>query len=149
MQGKNKSCQNGYTLIEMLVVLSIFMLLIGITVTMLPKHKEKREMEAFLRQFSKDYYFAQSYAIDRQITISFLLDYEHHQYFAQIDTNERLFTKSMPAYIKERDTTLGRRLYFNAVGHVSKSGTWLFIGKQYKYMFTVMLGKGRHYYREY
>ncbi|MFS0780940.1 competence type IV pilus minor pilin ComGD [Bacillus sp. 1P06AnD] len=141
--------QTGYTLVEMLVVLSIFLMLVSVTLSYIPKYKEKKEMHFFLRQFSSDYFHAQAYAISHGVTVYFTIDPAKRLYFAQLDTEERLYTKPIPKSVEHRETTLGKRIYFNSVGNVSKSGVWLFAGKYSKYSFTVMLGRGRHYYVEY
>ncbi|MFL6554920.1 MAG: prepilin-type N-terminal cleavage/methylation domain-containing protein, partial [Bacillus sp. (in: firmicutes)] len=58
-----KNDQNGFTLIESLLVLSIFMIISSITVFSLQPQHSVLEDEAFLTQLKADLFYSQQYAI--------------------------------------------------------------------------------------
>ncbi len=135
-------------MVEMLVVLSVFMLLISISITVIPEYKAKRELESFLNQFSKDFHFAQMYAINHQATVVFRVDFASGRYFVMKGIDEELLSKKIPGNINYLKGSLDSRIYFTPVGTVSSFGAWLFESKRVRYTFTILIGSGRHYYRE-
>lgn len=132
----------------MLAVLTIFLVLITVSSSALPRYMEKREMEHFLQQFSRDYHYAQSYAINHQAMIAFIVDINRQQYLAMEGYNRTLFKKDIPKNIRFDYGSLNGRIYFNNMGHVTDSGHWIFRSQNKIYFFTVHLGRGRHYYAE-
>lgn len=138
----------AFTLIEILIVLSVLLVLITISITTLPKYLEKREMESFLKQFSKDVHYTQSYAVNHQTITYFLVDVEKQTYAGVEGYSQILFTKRIPKNITISYGSLLGKIYFSGIGNVSDSGSWYFRGKKLKYQFTVLLGRGRHYYNE-
>ncbi|WP_042345988.1 competence type IV pilus minor pilin ComGD [Bacillus massiliigorillae] len=141
--------EKGYSLVEMLVVLSVFLLLISASISTMPKYQGKKELESFLQQFSKDFHFAQMYAINHQISVYFSIDYINKTYYANsIGSDEVIFFKRIPKDIQFMKDSLILRIYFTPIGNVSNFGSWVFESKKVQYIFTVMIGRGRHYYRE-
>ncbi len=139
--------EKGYTLSEVLLVLLVISVLIGITSSAVPVYKETRVMEGFLRQFSRDFHYAQMYAQNHQNLTFFIIDGERKKYYVTEGT-DLILTRNIPAGIEATSGTLKWRIYFTKLGHISNSGTWIFRGKHTIYGFTVMLGRGRHYYYE-
>lgn len=141
--------EKGYSLVEMLVVLSIFLLLISASITIMPKYQGKKELESFLQQFSKDFHFAQMYAINHQASVSFTIDITNKRYYASVGVDEVLLSKNIPQNIQFVKGSLIMRLYFTPIGNVTNFGSWGFESKNVRYNFTVLIGRGRHYYREF
>jgi competence protein ComGD len=142
--------QKGFTLIESLVVLSIFMIISSITVFSLKPQHSLIEDKGFLTQLKSDLYFAQQYAISHQHEVSVVIIPEKYSYYLLLSTD--LPPILMRNYSKNIYFTVGSLpLYFKFLsdGNVNQFGT-LFIQTQNKrYLLTVLIGKGRFYVKEY
>jgi competence protein ComGD len=142
--------QKGFTLIESLVVLSIFMIISSITVFSLKPQHSVMEDEAFLTQLKADLYYAQQYAISHQHEVSVVFVPEQYRYNMFLrpemppivqrnySTNIYLAEGSIPLYFK-----------FLNDGNVNKFGTFIIQTKNKIYVITVLIGKGRFYVKEY
>ncbi len=142
--------QKGFTLIESLVVLSIFMIISSITVFSLKPQHSAMEDEAFLTQLKADLYYAQQYAISHQHEVSVVFVPEQYRYNMFLrpelppivqrnySTNIYLTEGSIPLYFK-----------FLNDGNVNKFGTFIIQTKNKIYVITVLIGKGRFYVKEY
>ncbi|MEH7501440.1 competence type IV pilus minor pilin ComGD [Neobacillus drentensis] len=142
--------QKGFTLIESLIVLSIFMIISSITVFSLKPQHSAMEDEAFLTQLKADLYYAQQYAISHQHEVSVVFVPEQYRYNMFLrpelppivqrnySTNIYLTEGSIPLYFK-----------FLNDGNVNKFGTFIIQTKNKIYVITVLIGKGRFYVKEY
>jgi competence protein ComGD len=142
--------QKGFTLIESLVVLSIFMIISSITVFSLKPEHSIIEDESFLTQLKRDLYFAQQYAISHQHEVSVVINPEQYRYYLILRTElppilVRNYSKNI--YLTEGSIPL----YFKFLGdgNVNKFGTIFIQTKNKKYLLTVLIGKGRFYVKEY
>ena len=145
-----KNDQNGFTLIESLLVLSIFMIISSITVFSLQPQHSVLEDEAFLTQLKADLLYSQQYAISRQNDVSVVFLPEQYRYYMVGKTelppiivrnyskNFHLVEGTIPLYFK-----------FLRDGNVNKFGTFLIQTKNKTYQVTVLIGKGRFYVKEY
>ena len=142
--------RQGFTLVETLLVLAALFVMLSSAAVHHPDYGEKREIKTFMEQFSRDFHLAQMYAFNRQSIVYFRLDFEKQTYTAVDPVNSnRLFTRKLPPTIKMRGSTLDGQVYYTGNGHVSKAGSWTFHSKKYNYKFTVLVGRGRHYFSEY
>jgi competence protein ComGD len=142
--------QKGFTLIESLVVLSIFMIISSITVFSLKPQHSIIEDEAFLTQLKSDLYFAQQYAISHQHEVSVVIIPEKYSYYLLLRTD--LPPIIMRNYSKNIYFTVGSLpLYFKFLsdGNVNQFGTLFIQTKNKRYLLTVLIGKGRFYVKEY
>lgn len=142
--------QKGFTLIESLVVLSIFMIISSITVFSLKPQHSIIEDEAFLTQLKSDLYFAQQYAISHQHEVSVVIIPEKYSYYLLLRTD--LPPILMRNYSKNIYFTVGSLpLYFKFLsdGNVNQFGTLFIQTKNKRYLLTVLIGKGRFYVKEY
>ncbi|WP_019242546.1 MULTISPECIES: competence type IV pilus minor pilin ComGD [Bacillus] len=140
----------AFTLIELLIVLSIFIMLLSISIITLPKISEKRDMEHFLLQLSKDLHYSQAYAINRKSILFFTFDFKKKCYFVKDGPFEKdiIILREIPETIKIEEGSLGREIMISLYGHVSVFGTWYLSSEHYRYVFTIQIGRGRHYYAE-
>jgi competence protein ComGD len=144
------NAQKGFTLIESLVVLSIFMIISSITVFSLKPQHSIIEDESFLTQLKRDLYFAQQYAISHQHEVSVVINPEQYRYYFILRTE--LPPILVRNYSKNISLTEGSiPLYFKFLGdgNVNKFGTIFIQTKNKKYLLTVLIGKGRFYVKEY
>ena len=126
--------KSGFTLIEMLMVLSVFLIIMTISVVTVPRYVEKREIESFLQQLSHDLHYAQALAL-------------HDQTLYRVNLNtSREFPEGV-TFVRG-SSTLNSVITAYANGSLSQTGTWIFRTKHYTYEFKTLLGEGRHYYHE-
>jgi competence protein ComGD len=142
--------QKGFTLIEALLVLSIFMIISGITVINLKPEIFNDEDEVFFIRLKTDLLYAQQYAISHQTDVSFYFRQEEFKYF--------LFDKTRPSPLLERTYSPNLKVYggslpltlkFLADGNVDTFGNFYFKSKEKLYSVTVLIGRGRFYLTAY
>jgi competence protein ComGD len=145
-----KNNQNGFTLIESLLVLSIFMIISSITVFSLKPQHSVLEDEAFLTQLKADLYYSQQYAISHQHEVSVVILPTQYKYYMLLRTDlppilMRNYSKNI--YLAEGSIPL----YFKFLndGNVNQFGTFLIQTKNKTYQMTVLIGKGRFYVKEF
>ncbi|MCL6573680.1 MAG: type II secretion system GspH family protein [Bacillus sp. (in: Bacteria)] len=141
--------QKGFTLIESLLVLSIFMIISSVTVFALNPQHTIIEDEAFLTQLKADLYYAQQYAISHQHEVSVVFVPYQYRYSIFSSTNlpviiDRNYAQSY--YLTEGSLPL----YFKFLkdGNVNKFGSLFIKTKNKTYRLTFLIGKGRFYVAE-
>ncbi|WP_312471749.1 competence type IV pilus minor pilin ComGD [Neobacillus sp.] len=141
--------QKGFTLIESLVVLSIFMIISSVTVFSLKPHHSMIEDESFLTQLKADLYYAQNYAISHQHEVSVVFVPSQYRYYMILDTElppivERNYSTNI--YLTEGSIPL----YFKFLidGNINKFGSFFIQTKKRNYKITFLIGKGRFYVAE-
>jgi len=134
--------ENGFTLLEVLLVLSILgvMLLIVIPLNTLVLENEKEKQ--FIREFSSDMLFMQSYSRSILAQIRYSYDPEKHKYTIYKDFGKPLVEKYLPNGwdIKMRSFN---NVQFNHHGSISELGTMILNTNRHTYKFIFSLGKGR------
>lgn len=143
------NAQKGFTLIESLIVLSIFMILSSVTVISLKPQQSVLNDEAFLTQLKADLYYAQAYAISHQQEVSVVFSPANHSYSLLLRSGqEHLLDRTYSTDIELIEGTI--TLYFKYLhdGTVNKFGTFLIISRDKTYVMTILIGKGRFYVTE-
>lgn len=135
--------QRGFTLLEMLLVLSIFMMIVSLSFGIYPTFIKNVDTRLFLEQFSDDLYYSQQYAITQQKNIYFAIDVPGRSYYSYSYSDGRILQRSIPEDVKFERLTLDLVLTFTSTGNVSSSGSWQIRADQNLYKFTVYLGAGR------
>lgn len=139
----------GFTLVESLIVFSVFMLLATVTAFMVRPQYQYAEKQSFLTQLKADLLYGQQYAISHQheVTVNFIP--EQHYYCIRDNylrpfivertypDNITLSPGSMPLYFK-----------YLPDGNVSKFGNFYITINGKEYHFTILIGKGRFYVPE-
>ncbi|MFL6556168.1 MAG: competence type IV pilus minor pilin ComGD, partial [Bacillus sp. (in: firmicutes)] len=137
-----KNNQKGFTLIESLLVLSIFMIISSITVFSLKPQHSVMEDRAFLNQLKADLYYAQQYAISHQHEVSVVFVPDQYKYHFVLRTDLPPFF--MRSYSTNIQITKGSiLLYFKFLsdGNVNKFGTFFIQTKKKKKKITNLIGK--------
>ncbi|MGZ4161484.1 MAG: competence type IV pilus minor pilin ComGD [Neobacillus sp.] len=141
-----KNMQEGFTLIESLLVLSVFIIISSITAFTLKPQYSTIDDEAFLSQLQTDLLYAQQYAISHQheVTVIFMSDQNKYNIYMRSDlpniiernysTNMTVYGGSLPLFFK-----------FLPDGNVNKFGSFYIKSSKKNYRFTVLIGKGRFY----
>ncbi|MDP4162833.1 MAG: competence type IV pilus minor pilin ComGD [Bacillota bacterium] len=136
----------GFTLIESLLVLSIFMLLTSVTVFSVKPQFERTEKEEFMAMLESDLLFAQQYAISHQRELTVNLLGGNHYYYIRDRTDlpmvvERTFSND----IMILEGTFSLYFKITPSGIVSKFGSFYVQIGDRKYQVTLLIGKGRFY----
>jgi competence protein ComGD len=141
-----KNMQEGFTLIESLLVLSVFIIISSITAFTLKPQYSTIDDEAFLSQLQTDLLYAQQYAISHQheVTVIFMSDQNKYNIYMRSDLPniiERNYTTNMTVY----GGSLPLFFKFLPDGNVNKFGSFYIKSSKKNYRFTVLIGKGRFY----
>lgn len=138
--------EKGFTLIEVLLVLSVLAVLTSLSILHLKPLNEKKTIDFFFEQLQNDLFYAQQYAISHNETVKVVFQDTKPQYSTVIGgINSIVQLREFDKAIKIQFATLGSTLYFNSSGNINKSGTMLVIYKKTTYRVTFLLGKGRFY----
>lgn len=144
-----RSNQSGFTLIESIIVLSIFLLMASLSVFLLKPHYLFFEKERFISIFKADILFSQQYAIAQQKRlIVYIPSNDQHFYVKEKGSDQFIIDREIPASIKIEQGSLGNRsINFEILpdGGTSNFGTLFFtVGKE-RYKVTFQIGAGRFY----
>ncbi|WHY90503.1 competence type IV pilus minor pilin ComGD [Neobacillus cucumis] len=144
-----KNNQNGFTLIESLLVLAIFLILSSITVFSVKPQANRIEDETFISQLKTDLYFAQQYAISHQHEVYVGFSENEYNYYIYERNDlpllvERYYSNDIHVY----PGTLSLYFRFLPDGNISKFGSFTIVTKDKQYRVTFLIGKGRFYVTE-
>ncbi|OIK11765.1 competence protein ComG [Bacillus sp. MUM 116] len=144
-----KRSQAGFTLIESLLVLTIFLIISSITVFSIKPQSNRIEDEVFISQLKADLIYAQQYAISHQheVTVSFM-ENEYNYYIFESNDIPRLVERYYSRDIHVNPGTLPLYFRFLPDGNVSKFGSFTVVTKDKQFRITFLLGKGRFYVKE-
>ncbi len=141
--------QNGFTLIEILFVLSIFLVIASVSTVLLRPQYLQVEREHFVTNLTADLLYSQQYAISQQKhLVVFILPKENRYFVKEKLSNKFIVERTIPKGIKVERGTLGALTVdfeFEPDGGVNRFGTIYFtVGKQ-RYKITLQIGMGRLY----
>jgi competence protein ComGD len=138
--------QKGFTLIESLLVLSIFMIISSVTVFALKPQHTVIEDKAFLTQLKADLYYAQQYAISHQHEVSVVFMPDEYKYYMFLRTEQpRIVERNYSTNFYLKEGTIPLYFKFLNDGNVNKFGSFFIQTKNKSYRLTVLIGKGRFY----
>ncbi|MBS2969671.1 prepilin-type N-terminal cleavage/methylation domain-containing protein [Metabacillus sp. KIGAM252] len=141
-----KSRRNGFTLIETLIVLSIFSVLSLTAIVSFKPIQEELIVEQFFDQLQKDILYAQQHAVMIRVPCTLLFDENETGYRireGRADVSADLIKRRLPEGMKLITDTLGLKVSFLANGNISASGKVRIVYRQQTYQITFYLGKGR------
>jgi competence protein ComGD len=137
---------NGFTLLEVLVVLAIVHAMIFVVVVKIEPLMQYYRLHWFVKQLETDIFYAQEAAIARGQTVSLRFSPDKNEYFVIAGSiSSPLFTRSYDSRIHLWFATLGSQIKFLSNGNISKSGTFFISSGSLTYEMVFMLGKGRFY----
>jgi len=141
------SNQKGFTLIEILIVLTIVSVLTFISIPRINELIQAKEMNYFLEQFREDMLYVQQYAMVRKVSVAVLF-YPYQSTYRITEGNmlgRVLLHRTYSANLEIHPATLQSPLMFLKNGNVNKSGTILITNGEQTYKIVFLLGKGRFY----
>ncbi|MEH7178733.1 competence type IV pilus minor pilin ComGD [Neobacillus vireti] len=136
--------QKGFTLIESLIVLSIFMLISSITAFSFKPQFTSANDKAFISQFKADLYYGQQYAISHQMDVKVIF-YENDHLYALVAGTARILERDYSPKITVIQGTIPLYFKFTPNGNVDRFGTMFITTPIKSYRLTVLIGKGRFY----
>lgn len=140
-----KSSERGFTLIESLFVLSIFLIISSITAFSLKPQYERMESEEFLTQLQADLFYGQQYAISHQQEVTVMIVPEEHHYYLRNNLTLPFLHRYFSNAITVTRGTLPLTFKFTPSGFVNKFGTLYIQCGSKQYRLTFLIGKGRFY----
>lgn len=137
--------QSGFTLIESLLVLSIFLIISSITAFSLKPQYFMVNNNVFITQLQADLLYAQQYAISHQCEVFIrLTETGGYTIYYRYDMPP-LVNRPYPEDITINGGTLPLSFKFLPDGNVNQFGSFEINTCCKKYRFTVLIGKGRFY----
>ncbi|MGE8078104.1 competence type IV pilus minor pilin ComGD [Peribacillus loiseleuriae] len=138
------SDEQGFTLSEMLLVLSIFMLIVSLSLGFLPSFSKSMENRLFMNQMMDDLHYVQHYAMTHNMKTTFSIDLKNKEYYGSTDYKQKkLVKRSIPSDIKIEKGSMNLEISFYQKGSPNLSGTWIIRTKSSVNTLTIYLGSGR------
>lgn len=138
----------GFTLIEMLLVMSVIMVISTLSFYSFQSYYDKKKLDYFMEQLEEDILFAQMTAMasQRVVYVNF-----GNEYYTVKDQN--IFAKELlKRYYGEGiavtflTSSMSKQVVFYPNGNIKKIGKVQVKYKKYKYTIVFQLGRGRFYY---
>lgn len=136
--------QSGFTLIEMLLVLSIFLVMALVSTLLIRPQYFMMEKERFYVQLKGDLLYAQQYAISHQKRVVVSIRPNENRYFIVPESNStRIVERKISPAVTIGNGTLKNLVEFSHNGNVTQFGTIVYsVGKQ-QYEIYIQIGAGR------
>lgn len=139
--------QKGFTLIESLIVLSIFLIISSITAFSIKPQYYSAVDKAFISQLKADLFYGQQYAMANQKEVKVIF-YEHEHRYLISTVTQQLVERNHSPMITVTQGTIQLFFRFNSNGNVDRFGTLYIRTQQTNYRLTLLIGKGRFYVME-
>lgn len=142
--------EQGFTLLEMTLVLAVFTVCLGAALIPLRAVSNEIEDRQFFNQLERDLFEAQTFAIvnNASVAVKFFEEKQNkYRIFTLENPQKNLKERKIPArFTHGKDSLMS--LAFLTSGTTSKSGTVDFITAQKTTKLVFLLGRGRFYFFE-
>ncbi|MBM7646353.1 competence protein ComGD [Scopulibacillus daqui] len=139
--------QEGFALIETLIVASIAFIIIPISFIKFSSVHQTQSLDYFVNQLKEALHQAQITAMAKGKTVNVLIDDQNHLVKIQEGGND-IKSFHFDKDIEVEKGTQGKKITFLKNGHIQKTGTiFLKLGKK-KYRLVFLLGQGRYYFEK-
>ncbi|WP_088071122.1 competence type IV pilus minor pilin ComGD [Gottfriedia luciferensis] len=135
----------GFTLIEMLIVLSLMMVLLILPIRQVQKIEDSQKITLFIQLLQNDLFLAQRNAVLKQIPTRIIF-YQGKYEIEDNLLNPPIVIRNYDQAISVTYLTLRPPLRYNSDGNISNSGTISVKYKKIEYVVTIYLGSGRFKY---
>lgn len=139
---------SGFTLIEMLIVLSAAFMLTFSSLFVFTPQRDFLQTHLFLSQFKSDLFYAQQYAISRQKNVTVYLLPDQYAYIVSAGEGGYLIERHYSREIKVTPATMSSIFRYLANGNIDKFGSIYIQAGKKTYRFTFQIGKGRFYVKQ-
>ncbi|MFG6494205.1 competence type IV pilus minor pilin ComGD [Fictibacillus sp. UD] len=137
--------QQGFSLIEMMIVLMIIATIGAIAYPAFDSFRKNRETEYFLRSFQKDIVHMQQKAINENRMYVLSIDNEKHVYEVSGNALKKPLKRAFPEHIRFESFSMLLRVQFNQYGNISRAGTIYIHSANGTYKMVFQIGKGKFY----
>jgi competence protein ComGD len=147
-----KPHNSGYTLIEVLLVLSILSILLSLPLITFPNLKQtSREADLIAKQIQEQFLLAQQVAMSTGRHTFIRVDNTSKEFLIRFSPYDdySVTPYQHPDMFFEAMTISPSTVSFLANGHPSRSGTFMLAIGPYRYTFTIYLGKGMITYKKF
>ena len=145
-QWKIQPHKNGFTLLEVLVVLTVIHAIMFVTIVKVEPLMQQYRLYWFIQQLETDVFYAQETAITRGQVVSLRFSPDKHEYFViAANTSVPIFRRSYDSRIQIELATLGSQIKFLCNGNISTPGTLFVSSSSITYRVVFLLGTGRFY----
>ncbi|MFZ3590319.1 competence type IV pilus minor pilin ComGD [Bacillus sp. DJP31] len=136
--------ENGFTMIEMLIVLLIVMTIVTLSYFQLRTVYEEQIIKNFLEELQEDIWLVQEYAISHSQTVE-LSFHDQEKYYDIRESGLRKLILKRPIHpqLKIRLLTVTNPIKFLANGNINRPGTMYVEYNLQKYKIVFQLGRGR------
>ncbi|CAG9613898.1 hypothetical protein BACCIP111899_03125 [Bacillus rhizoplanae] len=141
--------KNGFTLLEMLIVLSAISILSVVTYFNLSSIYEKQKIDQFMNQFSQDILFMQQAAISHR-NRHMLRWFPNQAKYSVTSSGETdpVLVRYYSSDIQVNLNTFPNPMTYGADGNINRGGTIIVSYKTKTYYIVFQLGRGRFTYYE-
>lgn len=142
---RKRQSERGFTLIESLLVLVIFMIFSLTVIVNLKSVQDHFIITQFFEQFEKDIFFAQQHAITDHERLLFIYSHASKSYSIRKSGTavSKIISRNYNPSITLSNLTLPNSVAFDFQGNISDSGSILVEFSDQKYLIKFYLGKGR------
>ncbi|MDF2856607.1 MAG: competence protein ComG [Neobacillus sp.] len=138
--------EKGFTLIESLIVLSIFLIISSVTAFSLKPQYNMVDNDAFIVQLKADLLYAQQFAISHQRDVIVNIMAEKHMYvISESNSFLRIVERRYSEKINVVPGSISLYFKFLKTGNVDRFGSLSIQTNEKKYRMTVLIGRGRFY----
>ena len=137
----------GFTLIEMLIVLSIVSLILSIMFIDYSSRSDEQSFDTWYQQFELDLLYSQKYTMVTRQVLRLSINRDSNSYSLRNDgSSPALITRKIPEDWDVRVTTVRNPISFTRYGQIVGPGKISVRTRNASYSITFPFGKSRSYY---
>jgi competence protein ComGD len=145
-----KHKEGGFTLLEMMLVLTVFMVCLGAALIPLLNITDEVNDQQFFNQLERDLFEAQSYALlnNVHVNVQFYESGQHKYIISTYEFNRHILAeRNIPAhFIPVRGSMMD--IMFQKSGMTNRFGTVYFKSEEKRVRLIFLIGRGRFYFLE-
>lgn len=138
----------GYTLIEMMIVLSLLSILLTLVFLHITPTQNASLTKHFLEEIQSDLRYTQELAYVNGSSYRFSISPSKGIYSIQGNASTVVRTNKIPDHITIDEGTMGYQIVFGGNGNVQKAGTLYMKAGKEEYKLVVQVGAGRFYIKK-
>ncbi len=132
-------------MIEVVMVLSLFVIMMGVVVINLKPLQESREVQQFIQLLTSDLHYAQQYALTERAEVQVKFNNATKEYSIYSGPMKKIKAVDYPDGLYFQEVSTGLVFEYSSNGTIQKGGTILLRSKRGLYKIVFLLGKGRFY----
>lgn len=143
MENKGKGKPNGYTMLEMLLVLSISITLLFFTSLSFLPFRDALIKKNFVSMLKADLYYLQSYALNKKEKVVLQFYPIQGKYTGKDFKGKSLLERALPEGISQLPNTSLDRIFIYENGNTDKFGSLYYMAGEDQIKLTFQIGQGR------